>query len=84
MGLRASMYLERRSGATPVHVLHLLQLRISLDELFRSPAREADREAAIFFIALNADDSSNAIVWMTNLLPEKRIGISTASGGRTR
>src|SRR5207245_1714753 len=56
----------------------LFELRVPLDKFFRAASRKAHGEAAVFVVALNANDRSNAKARMTNLSPQHRICIATA------
>src|ERR1700687_354032 len=85
MGLRASMYLERRSGATPVASgSHLFQLGVALDEFLRAAPGETHGETPVLIVALNPDDRADTVVRVTNLLTQKRVRVGSASCGRAR
>src|ERR1700687_2075223 len=85
MGLRASMYLERRSGATPVASgSHLFQLGVALDEFLRAAPGETHGETPVLIVALNPDDRADTVVRVTNLLTQKRVRVGSASCGRPR
>src|ERR1700674_1035981 len=85
MGLRASMYLERRRGATPVaSASHLFQLGVALDEFLRAAAGETDGETPVLIVALNPDDRADTEVRVANLLAQKRVRVGAASRGRPR
>src|SRR5437016_7010035 len=58
--------------------LCLFELRVPLDKFFRAASRKAHGEAAVFVVALNANDRSNAKARMTNLSPQPRICSATA------
>src|SRR5881396_391033 len=73
---RRSWPTESRSKQDPP--LCLFELRVPLDKFFRAASRKAHGEAAVFVVALNANDRSNAKARMTNLSPQHRICIATA------
>src|SRR5881394_1060407 len=59
-----------------------LELGVALDEFFCAAAGEADGEAAIIFIAFDADDGADSVFGMANFAAEHGIGWGTA-GSRT-
>src|SRR5260370_2514398 len=63
------------------HALCLFELRVPLDKLFRAAAREAHGYAAVFVVALDANDSSDAEARMTNFASQHGIGIAAAYRG---
>src|SRR5258708_32701902 len=58
--------------------LCLFELRVPLDKLFRAASGEAHGYAAVFVVALDADDGSDAEARMTNLAAQHGIGIAAA------
>src|SRR5216684_1660091 len=56
----------------------LFELRVPLDELFRATSGEAHGYAAVFVVALDANDGSDAEARMTNLAAQHGIGIAAA------
>ena len=59
----------------------LLQLGVTLDEFFGAAAGEGDGEAAVVFVAFNADDGADAVFGMAHLLTDQRIGAGAAPCG---
>src|SRR5260370_4838483 len=55
-----------------------LELSVTFDKLFRAATGEAHGQAAVFVIALDAHDGSNAEAWMTDFASEQGIGIAAA------
>src|ERR1700720_1338363 len=85
MGLRASMYLEGRSGATPVaSASHLFQLSVALDEFLRAAPGETHGETPVLIVALNPDDRADPEVRVANLLAQQRVRVGAASCGGPR
>src|SRR5260370_36008520 len=64
------------------HALCLFELRVPLNKLFRAAAGEAHGYAAVFVVALNANDGSDAEAGMTNSAAEHGIGIAASLSGR--
>src|SRR5260370_14020939 len=64
------------------HTLCLFELRVPLNKLFRAAAGEAHGYAAVFVVALNANDGSDAEAGMTNSATEHGIGIAASLSGR--
>src|SRR5713226_2826755 len=56
----------------------LFELRVPLDKLFRAASGEAHGYAAVFVVALDANDGSDAEARMTNFAPQHGIGIAAA------
>src|SRR3981081_2026610 len=69
---RASAFRSR------LRTLCLFELRVPLDKLFRTASGKAHGYAAVFVVALDANDGSNAEAWMTNFAPQHGIGIAAA------
>src|SRR5260370_16594345 len=63
------------------HTLCLFELRVPLNKLFRAAAGEAHGYAAVFVVALNANDGSDAEAGMTNSATEHGIGIPASLSG---
>ena len=61
--------------------LGLLELSVTLDELFGATSGEADRKAAVVVFALDAHDGSNAKTRVANSAPEHGVGIGPAFRG---
>ena len=51
-----------------------LEIRVTFDQLFRSVALKADGEFAIFALAFDIDDGSNAVFRVTDARADERIG----------
>src|SRR2546423_1114086 len=64
--------------------LHLLEGGVALHEFLGAAAWETDRELAVFIIAFDADDGTDAIVGVADFLAEERIAVFAALCGRTR
>src|ERR1700675_1984947 len=58
--------------------LCLFELRVPLDKLFRAASGEAHGYAAVFVVAFDANDSSDAEARMANFAPQHGIGIAAA------
>src|SRR6266403_3367463 len=58
--------------------LCLFELRVPLDKLFRAASGEAHGHTAVFVVAFNANDGSDAEAWMANFAPQHGIGIAAA------
>src|SRR6266853_2983157 len=58
--------------------LCLFELRVPLDKLFRAASGEAHRHTAVFIVAFDSNDGSDAEVWMANFAPQHGIGIAAA------
>src|SRR5229473_5740124 len=58
--------------------LCLFELRVPLDKLFRAATGEAYGYTAVFVVALDANDGSDAEARMTNFAPQHGIGIAAA------
>ena len=65
-----------------VKPLSLLQLGIALDEFFCATAGKADGDAAVFIVAFDAHDGSDAVAGMAYLSPEHGICVATVFCGR--
>src|SRR5438094_10543542 len=61
--------------------LCLFELRVPLDKLFRAASGEAHGYTAVFVVALDANDGSNAEARMTNFAPQHGIGFAAALCG---
>src|SRR5712692_7239502 len=61
--------------------LCLFELRVPLDKLLRAASGETHGYAAVFVVALDADDGSDAEARMTNFTPQHGIGIAAALCG---
>src|SRR2546430_14663608 len=59
----------------------LFELRVPLDKLFRAASGEAHGYTAVFVVALDANDGSNAEARMTNFAPQHGIGFAAALCG---
>src|SRR5215470_12327336 len=59
----------------------LLEVRVAFDEFLGAAAGEGDGEAAIVFVAFNADDGAHAVFGVANFLADQRIGASTTADG---
>src|SRR2546430_13045207 len=55
-----------------------LELGVALDEFFCAAAGEADGEAAVVFVAFDADDSADAIFGVANFAAEQGVGWGAA------
>src|SRR5205807_4185779 len=73
-----------RSRSKQYPPLRLFELRVALDKFFGAASREAHREAAVFVVALDANDGSDAKARMTNFAPEHGIGIAAMFYGGAR
>src|SRR6266403_1173086 len=64
--------------------LCLFELRVPLDKLFRAASGEAHGYTAVFVVAFDANNGSDAEARMTNFAPQHGIGIAAAlrSGAR--
>src|SRR6266568_7516634 len=60
------------------HVLCLFELRVPLNKLFRTAAGEAHGYAAVFVVALDANDGSDAKARMTNFASQHGIGFAAS------
>src|SRR5260370_10808647 len=60
------------------HALCLFELRVPLNKLFRAAAGEAHGYAAVFVVALDANDGSDAKARMTNFASQHGIGIAAS------
>src|SRR5882762_2777455 len=58
--------------------LCLFELRVPLDKLFRAASGEAHGYTAVFVVAFDANDGSDAEARMANLAPQHGIGIAAA------
>src|SRR5712664_3893874 len=58
--------------------LCLFELRVPLDKLFRAASGEAHGYTAVFVVAFDANDSSDAEARMANFAPQHGIGIAAA------
>src|SRR5258708_10073773 len=58
--------------------LCLFELRVPLDKLFRAASGEAHGYTAVFVVAFDADDGSDAEARMANFAPQHGIGIAAA------
>src|ERR1700722_13285329 len=58
--------------------LCLFELRVSLDKLFRAASGEAHGHTAVFVVAFDSNDGSDAEAWMANFAPQHGVGIATA------
>src|SRR5256885_13454460 len=72
------MYLERRHRATQPGGLHLFELGVTLDKFLCAAAGEADRELAVFVIALDTDNSADSEVGVADLLAQERVALGAA------
>src|SRR5437016_671471 len=59
----------------------LFELRVPLDKLFRAATWEAYGNAAVFVIALDPNNGSDAEARMTNFAPQHGIGVAAALCG---
>src|SRR5712692_3005296 len=64
--------------ASKFRTLGLFELRVALDKLFRAASREAHGYAAVFVVALDADDGSEPEARMTNFAPQHGVGVNAA------
>ena len=62
---------------------HLFELRIALDEFFRTAAGKTHGNFAIVFIALDGHNCAQPEFGMPDFSTEERIGISAALDGRS-
>src|ERR1700682_2023399 len=58
--------------------LCLFELRVPLDKLFRAASGKAHGYTAVFIVAFDANDGSDAETRMTNFAPQHGIGIAAA------
>src|SRR5256884_4221997 len=58
--------------------LCLFELRVPLDKLFRAASGEAHGYTAVFVVAFDANDGSDAEARMANFAPQHGIGIAAA------
>ena len=73
------MYPEKPCHATCWRfALCLFELRVPLDKLFRAASRKADGDAAVFVVAFNSDDGSDAKAGVTDFATQHGIGIAAA------
>src|SRR6266702_6603862 len=63
------------------YVLCLFELRVPLNKLFRAAAGEAHGYAAVFVVALDANDGSDAKARMTNFASQHGIAIAASLSG---
>src|SRR5205823_2517401 len=56
----------------------LFELRVPLDKLFRAASGEAHGYTAVFVVAFDANDGSDAEARMANFAPQHGIGIAAA------
>ena len=57
---------------------------VAFDEFLGAAAREADGEAAVVFIAFDADDGADAVLGVAHFAAEQGIGFDiAATNGRT-
>src|SRR5260370_2076227 len=77
---RATWRVICRRARVQVHVptLCLFELRVPLDKLLRAASREAHGYAAVFVVALDANDGSDTEARMANFAPQHGIGIAAA------
>src|SRR5260370_16501442 len=76
------MYPEKALHATCLGGgLCLFELRVPLDKLLRAASGETHGYAAVFVVALYADNSSDSKARMTDFAPQHGIGIAAAFCG---
>src|SRR5271154_3150879 len=86
---RASMYPEKRCYATTVALVvrgcanasGRFQLGVALDKFLCATARKTYRDAAVFLVAFDADDGSNAVARVADLATEHGIRVGTTFDG---
>jgi hypothetical protein len=61
----------------------LLKMGVALHEFFCSAAGKSDGEAAVVFVAFNADDRADTVFRMADALAEQRIRVAAATRGGT-
>ena len=59
-----------------------MELGVAFDEFFGAAAGEADREAAVVFIAFDADDGADAVFGMADFAAEHGVGFDVAATNR--
>ena len=59
----------------------MLELGVALDEFFCSASGETDGKAAVFIVALDADDGSDAKTRVSNFAAEHRVRVGPALCG---
>ena len=64
-------------------MLGLFELRVALDKLLGSAARETDGNASVLIVAFNAYNCSDAVTRVTHFSSEHRIGVGAALECRT-
>src|SRR5712664_515732 len=76
------MYPEKALHATCLGAgLCLFELRVPLDKLLRTASGETHGYAAVFVVALYADNSSDSKARMADFAPQHGIGIAAAFCG---
>src|SRR5271157_6126047 len=62
--------------------LHRLKIRVAFDKFLCAASWETHGDAPVVIFAFHADDCSNAVFRMTDLLAKQRIGLAAAHDGR--
>ena len=79
---RAPMYPEKAYHATSRRIaLCLFELCVPFDKFLRAASGKADGDAAVFVVAFNSDDGSDAKAGVTDFATQHGIGIAAALGG---